>query len=423
MSNQNSNPVLPTEEQFSKRMEEAYGMLGSCSSIEDISAPDGPLSHIFKDTIEAMLKSEMTEHLGYEHNDARSKKTSNSRNGSYSKNVKTENGVVEIDIPRDRDGEFSPKILPVNKTKTTKLEKNIISMYARGMSTTDIAEHISDIYFDLNETVSATFVSQVTAKILPLSKEWQARMLDKVYPVVFFDAIHYKVREDGKVFSKAVYIALAITLEGKREVLGFYIGNAESSKFWMQVFTDLQNRGVDDILIACFDGLKGMPDAIASIFPKTEIQLCIVHQIRNSIKYVGSLNQKEFAKDLKAVYKATTEEIAKEALKALDQKWGEKYPIVIRSWENNWGNLSSYFQYSAPIRKMIYTTNIIEGFNRQLRKVTKAKGLFPNNDSLNKILYLATTQASKKWTMPRHGWAEIVGQLAIHFEGRVPLDL
>ena len=421
------HPAIPTEEQFSKRMREAYSMLGSCDTIEDISGPGGPLSHMFKDTIEAMLKAEMTQHLGYDHNDARARKasrTTNARNGKYTKKIKTDcNGVVEIDVPRDRDGEFIPKILPINKTKTSKLEKNIISMYARGMSTTDIAEHISDIYFDLDEDISATFVSQVTAKVLPLAKEWQARTLDKVYPVVFFDAIHYKVREDGKVVSKAVYIAMAINIEGKREILGFYIGEAESSKFWMQVFTDLQNRGVDDILIGCFDGLKGMPEAISSIFPKTEIQLCIVHQIRNSIKYVGSLDQKEFAKDLKSIYKATSEEIGRESLRELDKKWGKKYPIVIKSWENNWDNLSSFFQYSAPIRKMIYTTNIIEGFNRQLRKVTKSKGLFPNNDSLRKILYLAMIQAEKKWNMSRHGWAEMIGQLAIHFEGRVPIDL
>lgn len=416
-----ANRNLPTEEQFTQRMKEAYGMLGSCATIEDISAPGGPLSHIFKDTIEAMLKAEMTEHLGYEHNDARFKNTENARNGTYSKKIKTENGIVQVKVPRDRDGEFSPKILPVNKTKTTNLEKRIISMYAKGMTTTDISEHISELYLDAD--VSATFISQVTSKILPLSTEWQSRMLEKVYPVVFFDAIHYKVREDSKIVSKAVYVALAINMEGRRDVLGFYIGESESSKFWMQVFSDLQNRGVNDILIACFDGLKGMPEAIASIFPKTEIQLCIVHQIRNSIKYVGSLDQKEFMKDLKCVYKATTEEIAKKALNELDEKWGKKYPIVIRSWENNWENLASFFQYSAPIRKMIYTTNIIEGFNRQLRKVTKNKGLFPNDDSLRKILYLAMTEASKKWTMSRQGWAEIIGQLAIHFEGRVPLSL
>lgn len=417
----NHNPNLPTEEHFSKRMKEAYGMLGSCTTIEDISAPNGPLSHIFKDTIEAMLKAEMTDHLGYEHNDARAKDTDNARNGSYSKKIKTENGIVKVDIPRDRKGEFTPKILPVNKTKTSKLEKSIISMYAKGMTTTDISEHVSEMYFDVE--VSPTFISQVTEKVLPLAKEWQARVLDKVYPVIFFDAIHYKVRDEGKVVSKAVYVALAINMEGRREVLGFYIGEAESSKFWMQVFSDLQNRGVEDILIGCFDGLKGMPEAINTIFPKTEIQLCIVHQIRNSIKYVGSLHQKEFAQDLKTIYKATTEELAKEALEVLDKKWGKKYPIVIRSWRNNWDNLATFFQYTPPIRKMIYTTNIIEGFNRQLRKVTKNKGLFPHNDSLFKILYLATTEASKKWNMPRAGWAEMIGQLAIHFDGRVPIDL
>ena len=287
------NPTLPTEAEFSQRMKEAYNMLGSCTSVEDIQAPGGPLSHIFKDTIEAMLKAEMTEHLGYEHREKKPKDTDNIRNGSYSKKLKTENGVVKVNIPRDRKGEFEPKILPVNKTKTSQLEKQIISMYAKGMSTTDISEHISKLYLDAD--VSATFISQVTSKILPLAKEWQGRQLDKVYPVVFFDAIHYKVRDEGKVVSKAVYIALAINLEGKREVLGFYIGEAESSKFWMQVFTDLSNRGVDDILIGCFDGLKGMPEAISTIFPKTEIQLCIIHQIRNSIKYVGSLHQKEFA--------------------------------------------------------------------------------------------------------------------------------
>lgn len=413
-----SNPIF-SEENFKKKYFEAMEMLKSCKSVEEISAKNGPLSHIFKDSIEMMLKQEMTEHLGYEHNDARSKNTDNSRNGSYSKSLKSDSGKIEIEIPRDRNGEFEPKILPKNKTKTSELEKKIISMYAKGMTTTDIAEHVSDMY--LGADVSATFISQVTEKVLPLAKEWQARMLDKVYPVVFFDAIHYKVREDGKVVSKAVYVALAINLEGRREVLGFYVGEAESSKFWMQVFTDLSNRGVADILIACVDGLKGLPDAINTVFPKTEVQLCVVHQIRNSLKYVGSLNQKEFAKDLKSIYKATTEDIAKEELKNLDKKWGEKYPVVIRSWQNNWDNLATFFQYSAPIRKMIYTTNIIEGFHRQLRKVTKTRGLFPHNDSLFKLLYLATIGASKKWNMPRQGWAEMIGQLAIHFDGRVDL--
>jgi transposase-like protein len=256
---------------------------------------------------------------------------------------------------------------------------------------------------------------------LELAKEWQARPLDAVYPVVFFDAIHYKVRDQGKIVSKAIYVALAINLEGIRDVLGFYVGDNESSKFWMQVFTDMSNRGTKDILIACTDGLKGMPEAIASIFPKTEIQLCIVHQIRNSIKYIGSTNQKEFAQDLKLIYQAVSESQGLVELDNLDKKWGSKYPIVIKSWRSNWENLSTFFQYTPAIRKMIYTTNIIEGFNRQLRKVTKNRGVFPNDDSLFKLLYLATNDACKKWTMPRQGWAEMIGQLAIHFEDRVPL--
>lgn len=412
---------LRKETPSKEQMEEYWRRAKSCQSVEEILAKDGPLSFLFKNTIENMLQEEMTEHLGYEHNDARAKKTDNSRNGFSTKKLKSESGEVEVKVPRDRKAEFSPKVLPKNKTRTTELENKIISMYAKGMTTTDIATHLSDMY--LGSEVSPTFISQVTQKVLTLAKEWQARELDRVYPVVFFDAIHYKVREDGKVVSKAVYVCLAINLEGKREVLGFYIGEAESSKFWLQVFTDLSNRGVQDILISCVDGLKGLPDAIESIFPKTEIQLCIVHQIRNSLKYVGSQNQKEFAGDLKSVYKASSEEMAKEELKKLDEKWGQKYPAVIKSWENNWDNLATFFQYSEPIRKMIYTTNIIEGFHRQLRKVTKNRGLFPHDDSLQKLLYLATMEASKKWTSCRQGWAEMIGQLSIHFEGRVPLDL
>jgi putative transposase len=405
-------PTLEMCKEFIARSKE-------CKSIEEMLAKDGPMHFIFKDMVQALLRAEMTEHLGYEPHDARAKNTTNSRNGSYKKTLKTETGEIEIDVPRDRKGEFEPKIVPKYKTKTSDFERKIISMYAKGMTTTDISEHLSELY--MGADVSASFISQVTDKVLPLAKEWQARALEKVYPVVFFDAIHYKVRDDGKVVSKAVYVSMAINLEGKREVLGFYIGDAESSKFWLQVFTDLQNRGVEDILIACVDGLKGLPDAINTIFPKTEIQLCVVHQIRNSIKYVGSKHQKEFAKDLRSIYTSSSEDQAKLELNNLKNKWGEKYPVVIRSWENNWDNLANFFQYSAPIRKMIYTTNIIEGFHRQLRKVTKSRGLFPTDDSLFKLLYLATLEASKKWSMPRQGWAEIIGQLAIHFGDRVPL--
>jgi len=416
------NTNLPiNEEVFRQKYSDAMQMAKKCKTIEEITAKDGPLSHLLKDVIQTLLNQEMTDHLGYEHNDARSKKTDNSRNGYSQKTIKTDSGLIEIDIPRDRKGEFEPQIIPKNKTTTTDLEKKIISMYAKGMTTKDISEHLSDLY--LGADVSASFISQVTDKILPLAKEWQSRQLDRVYPIVFFDAIHYKVRHEGKVVSKAVYVALAINLEGRREVLGFYVGHNESAKFWMQVFTDIQNRGVQDILITAVDGLKGLPEALKTIFPKTEIQLCIIHQIRNSLKYVGSKFQKEFAKDLKAIYTASTEASALTALEMLEEKWDDQYPVVTKSWRLNWTELSNFFQYTAPIRKMIYTTNIIEGFNRQLRKVTKNRGSFPTDDSLLKILYLALLDAEKKWDTSRHGWAEIIGQLAIHFKDRVPLDL
>ena len=333
---------LRKESPSSEKMDEYWQRALKCKSVDELLDKNGPLSFLFKNTIEAMLKEEMTEHLGYPHNDARSKNTDNSRNGSSKKSLKTGSGKIEIQIPRDRKGEFAPAIVPKHQTKTSEVEKKIISMYAKGMTTSDISDHLSELYFGAE--VSATFISQTTDKIIPLAKEWQSRTLDKIYPVVFFDAIHYKVREDGKIASKAVYVAMAINLEGMREVLGFYVGNTESSKFWMQVMTDISNRGVEDILIACVDGLKGFPDAIASIFPKTEVQLCIVHQIRNSLKYVGSKNQKEFASDLKTVYKANTEDLALEALKQLDEKWKSKSPIVIKSWMNNWENISRFFR-------------------------------------------------------------------------------
>jgi len=412
---------LRKEEPTAEQMAEYWRRARACKDFGELLTKDGPLSFLFKDTVEAMLKEEMTDHLGYEHNDARSKETTNSRNGSYKKKLKTDAGQIEIEVPRDRDGEFSPKIVPKNKTTTSQLERKIISMYAKGMTTTDIAEHLSDMY--LGAEVSPQFISQTTDKILGLAKEWQSRTLNEVYPIIFLDAIHYKVKTEGKVVSRAVYVAMAIDLEGRRDVLGFYVGHNESSKFWMQVLTDFANRGVKDILIACVDGLKGFPEAIGQIFPQTEVQLCIVHQIRNSLRYVGSKNQKEFAGDLKLIYKASSEELAKLELGKLQEKWGAKYPIVIKSWNENWHNLSRFFQYSEPIRKIIYTTNIIEGFNRQLRKVTKNRGVFPTDDSLFKLLYLATLEASKKWTMSKQGWAEMIGQLAIHFEGRVPIKI
>jgi putative transposase len=406
-----------------KKFQEAWKKVNpqEIKSIEDLTRPGGPIQSFFKEAIETLLQEEMSDHLGYNHSEIEDKNTANKRNGKRARSIKTEGGEIEINIPRDREGTFKPKVLPNSKTTTTDLESRIISMYAKGMSTTDISTHLKDLYMGVE--VSPTFISKVTDKIYDLALEWQSRPLNEVYPIIYLDAIHFKVRDGGKILSKAVYVCLGINMEGKREVLGFYIGENESSSFWLSVLTDLNNRGIKDILIAWIDGLRGFPDAIKSIFPKTEIQLCVIHQIRNSLKYVGQKDSKDFMKDLKTVYQATSKELAENNLLELGEKWGKKYPVVINSWNNNWENLSAYFQYSDPIRSMIYTTNIVEGYNRQLTKVTKSKSVFPNDRSLRKILYLATIDAEKKWTMPRRGWAETISQLAIHFNGRLNLDL
>lgn len=390
-------------------------------SMSDLTKEGGPMQEFFKTAMEALLKEEMKEHLGYGHSDVENKNTDNARNGHYTKKLKTDTGEVEIKIPRDRKGEFDPKILPKYTTKTSELEDKIISMYAKGMTTTDISTHLSELYMGID--VSATFISKVTEKVMSLAIEWQARPLEELYPVLYLDAIHFKVRDNGKIISKAAYVALGVNTDGKRDVLGIYIGENESATFWLSVLTDLNNRGIKDLLIVCVDGLKGFPEAIKTIFPKAEIQLCVIHQIRNSMKYVGSKHQKEFVNDLKQVYKAPTKELAEEKLLSLEEKWGSKYPVVINSWQRNWESLSTYFRFSPQIRTMIYTTNIVEGYNRQLRKVTKNRSIFPNDQSLVKLIYLATVEASKKWSMPRWNWAEIFSQLAIHFEGRLDLSL
>lgn len=395
-------------------------LLKNAKSIEDITGKNGFLQEMFKGTIERLLKAEMEDHLGYAENDRSSKRTKNSRNGYSKKTLKTSGGQVEVDVPRDRDGDFEPQIIKKHQTRSNDLEQKIISMYAKGMTTRDISSHLADLY---GTEVSPTLISNVTGKVLEMAKEWQSRPLDSCYPCLFLDAIHFKVKKNSRVESKAAYVCLGLKTSGIREILGVYIGDTESSKFWLSVLTDLQNRGVEDILIACIDGLKGFPEAIEAIFPKTEIQLCIVHQIRNSLRYVGSKHQRAFLADLKTVYQATTQELAEANLNELEQRWGSQYPVVINSWKSKWLHLSSYFKYTGPIRKMIYTTNVIEGYHRQLRKVTKNRSIFPSDDSLFKLIYLASLDASKKWTMPRQGWAQTVSQLSIHFEGRLQIDL
>ena len=329
----------------------------------------------------------------------------------------------ELDVPRDRNGNFNPQIVKKNQTTMTdEIEKKMLSLYALGNSYTQISQHIEDIY---GVEFSKAAISAVIDKIIPMLQEWRTRPLEAVYPFIFLDAIHYKVKEDGRYISKAFYTVLGIRIDGKKEILGLYLGESEGAKFWLQVLTDLHNRGVQDILIASVDGLKGFPEAINSIFPDAEVQLCIVHQIRNSLKYVGSRNQKQFAKELKAVYQALTKEEAEYELDKLEEKWGKKYPIVFQSWRNKWDNLSVYFKYPEDIRRVIYTTNIIESVHRQFRILTKSKGAFPNDESLLKLLYMGIQNAQKKWTMPIRNWSLTISQLAIFFDGRLnnALDL
>ncbi len=381
---------------------------------QPLTGKQGVLTPLVKKLTEAALEGEIESHLGQEI-------AANRRNGKSKKTIKSLNGNFELNTPRDRAGTFSPKLVKKHQTTLNdELEQKIIALYGLGMSYKDISAHLEEMY---GLEVSTGTLTAITDKIIHTVKEWQARPLESIYPIVWLDAIHYKIREDGKVLGKAVYTILGVNLEGRKDVLGLYISENEGANFWLQVLTDLSNRGVQDILIACIDGLKGFPEAIETIFPSTEVQLCIVHQIRNSLKYVGSKNKKEFITDLKRVYKASNKDLAESELDALEKKWNAKYPIVIKSWRNNWERLSQYFKYPEDIRRIIYTTNTIEGVHRQFRKLTKTKGAFPNQDSLLKLLYMGIQNASKKWTMPVQNWSLTISQLAIFFEGRLDKEL
>ena len=385
------------------------------SSMEDIQ-------DLFKETIaevmENGLDAELDNELGYSKYDYKNKETDNSRNGHSRKTLRTSFGDVEVSVPRDRKGEFEPQILKKNQTSVSQdIEEKILSMYAKGMTTGDIETHIRDIY---GIEVSDSTVSRITDKILPIAKEWQQRPLESVYTVVFLDAIHYHVRSEGQIVKKAVYIAIGINLDGKKDVLGMWVGENESAKFWASVLNSLRNRGVQDIFIACTDNLTGFSNAIEAVFPKTEIQNCIIHQLRNSSKYVSYKDLKPLMADLKAVYAAVDEQTALDALDVFAQRWDKKYPKISQSWRENWPNLSTYFKYPQEVRRLIYTTNAIEGFNRQLRKVTKSKSVFPTDDSLFKMLYLAMLDITKKWSGRRQDWSAIYAQLVIFFEDRIP---
>ena len=372
------------------------------------------LKDLLGDTMEQMLKAELDEHLDYEYGEK--PLSLNTRNGSSKKTVKSSYGNIDLNIPRDREGSFEPQALKKYQKDISNIENQIISMYAKGMTTRDISTHIKEIYgFGISESM----VSKITNKILPTIEEWQNRPLEKVYPFVFLDAIHYHVRENNIVVKKAVYIALGYNTEGYKEILGMWVGENESSKYWLLVLNQLKERGLEDILIVSTDNLSGFSQAIESVYPKTEIQKCIIHQIRNSTKFVSYKDIKELMKDLKTVYKASTEELALSNLDIFEEKWGKKYPMCVNSWRNNWAELSTYFKYPEGIRKLIYTTNSIENFNRQLRKVTKNKTIFPSDYALQKSLYLAMVDASSKWTSRIRGWDQILSQLSIFFEGRI----
>ena len=381
-----------------------------------LTGKDSILSPLIKQLTEAALEAEIDTHLAKE-------VSANRKNGKSRKTMKSSSGSFELETPRDRTGTFEPQLVKKHQTHVSdEIEAKILSMFGLGMSYRDMAAHVQEMY---GISVSTATLSAITDKIIAEVKEWQQRPLDSHYPFVWMDAIHYKIRDNGRYVSKAIYTVLALNIEGKKEVLGLYLSESEGANFWLSVLTDLNNRGVKDILIASVDGLTGFPDAINAIFPDTEVQLCIVHQIRNSLRYVGSKHQKAFMVDLKRVYRAVSKDAAESALDDLEERWGKKYPIVIRSWRNKWENLSVYFKYPEEIRKVIYTTNSIEAVHRQFRKLTKTKGGFPNENSLLKLLYMGIQNASKKWTMPIHNWNLALSQLAIFFEGRLDdaLDL
>lgn len=368
--------------------------------------------------LEGGLEAELDDQLGYSKYDYRNKEVDNSRNGFSKKTLKTSFGDTVISVPRDRNGDFEPQLVKKNQTTLTgDIEEKILSMYAKGMTTKDIETHIMDIY---GLECSDTTISRITDKILPVVREWQSRPLEDIYAVVFMDAIHFHVRSEGRIIKKAVYIAIGINMDGLKEVLGMWVGENESAKFWVSVMNGLKNRGVEDILIACVDGLTGFPAAIEAVYPKTEIQQCIIHQIRNTTRFVSYKDIKALMADLKKVYAAVDEQTALSELDNFDDKWGDKYPKIAISWRNNWANLSTYFKYPQEVRTLIYTTNTIEGFNRQLRKVTKNKGVFPTDDSLIKMLYLAMMDITKKWTGKRREWGQIHSQLEIFFADRLP---
>lgn len=387
-------------------------LAAECVSTQDIAKL---LKTLFAGTIEQMLEAEMVEHLGYAKHSSEGNNSGNSRNGYNKKTIKSEWGESEISVPRDRNGEYEPKVIEKRQTRTDEIERRILAMYAKGMSVRDIEDQLRDIY---GAEISPALISNITDKILPQVTEWQTRPLDELYPVVFFDGIWFKMRKDSKVVKTCVYTVLGVNTEGRKELLGIWNSASESASFWTTVFNELKNRGVKDILIACHDNLSEFGNALETVFPKTENQLCVIHMIRNSTKYVSYKEIKPVMADLKKVYTAPSEEAALFALEELREAWSSKYPQMLKVWDENWSEVSAFFKYPDEVRRLIYTTNAVEGFHRMLRKYTKTKVIYPTDDALRKSIYLTAQEIAKKWMMPMQNWGIIMGQLMIFFEER-----
>jgi putative transposase len=401
--------VLPSVERIQQELARA-------KTIDDFFGKDGIFARLFADTLEQMLDAELTAHLGYPRHAPEGRNSGNSRNGKRTRQLRTSSGDTTLQVPRDRNSTFQSPLLDAYQTSTNELEDKIIGLYAKGMSARDIQATLHEAY---GVEVSPTTISTVTDKVWSLVEAWHNRALAAVYPIVYLDAIHLKLRRDGRVQNTAVYIVLGVDLDGQRDVLGHWVGDgAEGANFWLSVVSDLQARGVQDIFIACIDGLSGFKDAIQAVFPYTQIQRCLVHQVRQSLTYVAWKDRKAFTADLKTIYQAPNREAAEEQLLELAEKWSATYPIAVRSWEVNWEELATMFEYPGEIRKLIYTTNAIEGYNRQLRKITKTKGAFPTDEAARKLLFLANRDITRKWTAPVPNWARIRNQLAIRFAGR-----
>jgi len=411
-SQQSTPSVLPSVERIQQELARA-------KSIDDFFGKEGIFARLFADTLEQMLEAELTAHLGYPRHAPEGRNSGNSRNGKRTRQLRTSAGDTTIQVPRDRNSTFQSPLVDAYQTSTNELEDKIIGLYAKGMSARDIQDTLHQAY---GVEVAAATISTITDKVWSLVEAWQNRPLAAVYPIVYLDAIHLKLRRDGKVANTAVYIVLGVDLDGQRDVLGHWVGDgAEGANFWLSVVTDLHSRGVQDIFIACIDGLTGFKDAIQAVFPRTQIQRCVIHQVRQSLTYVSWKDRKAFVADLRTIYQAPTREAAETRLLELSERWSASYPMAVRSWETRWEDLATMFEYGAEIRRLIYTTNSIEGYNRQLRKVTKTKGAFPTDEAARKLLFLVNRNITRKWTAPVPNWARIRNQLAIRFMGRLPM--